>query len=364
MILWGGIFLVSLIILIVALTFMVNKVRRLGFVRKLSKDKKGPSIAIAISFLVLLIVIGAVVTTILNSLIIVLHLLVFWLLGDLVALIIRKKSNAPFYIACGLTVIYMSIAAYLCFTVVEKDYKLDTTKDVGSIRVVQFADSHLGTTFDGEGLNKYVEQINATNPDVVLITGDFVDDGTSREDMIKGCEALGKLDTTYGVYFSFGNHDKGYSDASARGFSGDDLVQELEKNGVIVLEDEAVLIDNRFYVVGRQDRSEESRGNTRAEMDELLKDLDTTKYIIVMDHQPNDYDNQAKSSADLVLSGHTHGGQLIPVSDVGIWIGANDATYGLESRNNTDFIVTSGISDWEILFKTGCRSEFVVIDVE
>ena len=82
---------------------------------------------------------------------------------------------------------------------------------------------------------------------------------------------------------------------------------------------------------------------------------------MVLDHQPNDYDAEAESGADLVLSGHTHGGQLIPVN---LFISlANDKTYGMEKRGNTNFIVTSGISDWAIKFKTGCRSEFNVIDV-
>lgn len=363
MILWGGIFLVSLVILIVALYFMVRKVMKLGFIQKLGRGKKKQSVAIAAAFIALIVIVGAIFTTVLNSFIILLHLMVFWLIGDLVALIFKKKTNVTFYIACGLTAVYLSIAAYLCFTVVEKDYKLSTNKDVGSIRVVQIADSHLGTTFDGEGLNKYVDMINEVHPDVVLITGDFVDDATGRDDMVAGCEALSHLETKYGVYYSFGNHDKGYGEASSRGYTGDDLIAELQKNGVVVLQDEAVLIDERFYIVGRQDKSEESRGNERANMKDLLSDLDTSKYIIVMDHQPNDYKAQAESSADLVLSGHTHGGQLIPINDVGILIGANDATYGLETRNDTNFIVTSGISDWEILFKTGCRSEFVVVDI-
>ena len=57
------------------------------------------------------------------------------------------------------------------------------------------------------------------------------------------------------------------------------------------------------------------------------------------------------------------GGQLIPITKVGEWIGANDATYGYERRGDTDFIVTSGISAWSILFKTGCKSEYVRIRI-
>ena len=92
----------------------------------------------------------------------------------------------------------------------------------------------------------------------------------------------------------------------------------------------------------------------------LLAQVSSDRYTIVLDHQPNDYANEAAAGADLVLSGHTHGGQLIPITKVGEWIGANDATYGYERRENTDFIVTSGISAWSILFKTGCKSEYVV----
>ena len=200
------------------------------------------------------------------------------------------------------------------------------------------------------------------NPDVVLITGDFVDDDTSKEDMIKACKALGTLNTKYGVYFAFGNHDKGYYPPENRGYDGNDLINELEKNGVTVLQDESVLVDNRFYIVGRQDRSEVEKGGTRSDMSTLVKNLDSSKYIIVMD-QPNDYNNELNANVDLVLSGHTHGGQLLPINKIGQWIGANDKTYGIEKRNNTNFIVTSGISDWAVKFKTGCKSEYVVVDI-
>ena len=98
-------------------------------------------------------------------------------------------------------------------------------------------------------------------------------------------------------------------------------------------------------------------------MSTLVKNLDSSKYIIVMDHQPNDYNNESNANVDLVLSGHTHGGQLLPINKIGQWIGANDKTYGIEKRNNTNFIITSGISDWAVNFKTGCKSEYVVVDI-
>jgi CheY-like chemotaxis protein len=68
--------------------------------------------------------------------------------------------------------------------------------------------------------------------------------------------------------------------------------------------------------------------------------VDKDKYMIVLDHQPNDYTNEAATDADLVLSGHTHGGQLFPITYIGEWFGVNDRTYGYEKREGTEFIVT------------------------
>lgn len=86
----------------------------------------------------------------------------------------------------------------------------------------------------------------------------------------------------------------------------------------------------------------------------------------MLDHQPHDYDAEAASGVDLVLSGHTHGGQLIPLVQLIRWfhLHGDDAVYGQERRGDTDFLVTSGISDWAILFKTGCRSEYVIIEIQ
>ena len=363
--LWGIIFLVGILAFLLTFYFLAKKVSKFPFIEKLSKGNKNKSFLISILLIVVFLVITGLLTSAINAVIIAVHIILFWLIGDGINLLLRRKfkGSTVFLASVSVLFIYLIIAAVLCFHVSKKEYQLVTSKDVGSIRIVQFADSHLGTTFDGEGLNEYVDMMNECQPDVVLITGDFVDDASSYQDMVDGCKALSRLETTYGVYYSFGNHDKGYSDHSARGFSGDDLIKELEKNGVIVLEDETVLIDDRFYIIGRQDRSEETRSGSRSSMEELTSEIDSSKYIVVMDHQPNDYDAQAKSNVDLVLSGHTHGGQMLPINRIGELIGANDYTYGLLHKDNTDFIVTSGISDWELLFKSGCNSEFVVIDI-
>ena len=79
-----------------------------------------------------------------------------------------------------------------------------------------------------------------------------------------------------------------------------------------------------------------------------------------------DYEALKDANMDLVLSGHTHGGQLFPLMTIENHsnIAEDDRVYGYEKRENTNFIVTSGISDWAIKFKTGCKSEYLLISIE
>ncbi|UKI58900.1 MAG: metallophosphoesterase [Clostridium sp.] len=110
----------------------------------------------------------------------------------------------------------------------------------------------MGTTFHAEKkFYEYLKEIEKENPDILLIAGDFVDDGTTKEDMIASCEALGKINIKYGIYFAHGNHDKGYY-GEKRGYSTQDLEMELTKNNVKVLKDKSVLINNEIYIIGRK----------------------------------------------------------------------------------------------------------------
>lgn len=367
---WGMIFGALALGSVLGILYLISRFARFRIVQKATKGKKifgfltglVPVLAIALGT-------GAALGEI-NAAIVILHLVAFWLLCDAVSKItekVRGKKFTRYYagiFAILITAVYLAWGWYLANHVWRKEYVLETDKQVGNLRIVLFADSHVGNTFSGEGFIKWVDRMQAEEPDIVVIAGDYVDDDTSKEDMIAACRALGTLETTYGVYYAFGNHDKGYYGSAYRGYSGDDLVAELEKNGVRVLQDDIVTLDDRFYLIGRQDRSEGQRGMPRASMAELTVDLDPGKYSIVLDHQPHDYDAQAASGVDLVLSGHTHGGQLFPFHRMGEWLNLDDKSYGLERRGDTDFIVTSGISDWAIRFKTGCRSEYVVIDVQ
>lgn len=363
---WALIFSAMFIAAGAAVIYLTSRFHKFAYVDKCCGDKKAVRILLAALPVVLVGAFTGCILGAVNAIIIFIHWMVIWFVCDLVNNIIRKKRGTEFkryyagIIAIVITVVYLAAGWYMAHHVWQTSYTINTEKKVGNLRIVQIADSHVGTTFDGEGFAEQMERIQSENPDIVVVTGDYVDDDTTRQDMIVACKGLGDLQTTYGVYYSFGNHDKGFYGAEYRGYSGDDLISELEKNGVTVLQDESVLIDNRFYIIGRQDRLDASR----MEMEELVEGLDDDKYMIVLDHQPHDYDAQEQAGVDLVLSGHTHGGQLFPINYVGEWTKENEKTYGLEKRGNTNYIVTSGISCWAIDFKTGCKSEYVVIDVE
>ena len=405
MTMWIVILGIVLALAVASIIYLISRFKKFYIVERLAGDRKALRWLIACVPMLGFVVYG--IFDLVNSIMAMLHLAIFWLIFDIVAAVVSsvKKNKAACLEAVGedekasaeksagkkasagktaeseaaegaakrqgkvywlgvavilTTFIYLAAGWFFAHHVYETNYELHTEKNLGTdkLRLALIADSHIGALFDGDGFAEHIETIQKAEPDVLLITGDYVDDSTKREDMVKSCAALGRLKTTYGVYYSCGNHDKGYY--RGRDFSYEELKAELEKNGVTVLEDETVLLNDSFYIVGRQDKSEKDR----ASAGELTSGLDKSKYIIMMDHQPNDYDAEAAAEADLVLSGHTHGGQMLPMGFFGEKIfRANDRTYGKEVRGNTTFIVTSGIADWAIRFKTGTIAEYVVIDI-
>ena len=299
-----------------------------------------------------------------NAIVVDIHLIVIIFIIKQFFKLIKKYTNKEIneFVILGIGIIISTIVLfrgyYLAHNVSETNYVIYTTKDIGTddFKIVQISDSHIGTTMDGKKFTNYMNDINKLNPDIVVITGDFIDDNTIDMDIVEASSGLGKLKTKYGVYFVYGNHDKGYYNIN----KGIRLKEELEKNNVTILQDEIVNITDNIILVGRCDRSLIHRLDANT----LTRDLDKNKYIIMLDHQPNDYENEKNSGVDLVLSGHTHGGQLYPLGFFGVLFGSNDKVYGIETRDNTTFIVNSGIGDWAIKFKTDTKSEYGVIDIK
>lgn len=373
MLLWAVLSIGILAGAIAGLIFLIRSLRHFQCIGRLIQKNKITGWLISSLLILIPLILCGIFIGYMNAIIILLHLIVFLLIVRLILHIIQKqrkkkfKHYYAFSLAILITIVYLAVGWVQAFHVWQTNYIVKTDKKVGSLKVAMLADSHVGTTFNGKGLAKHLSRIQKQNPDILVIVGDFVDEDTTKQDMLDACKALKNVHTKYGIYYVFGNHDKGKYSNGQRGYTGEDLAKELEKNGVTVLQDENKLIDGRFYLVGRQDASEElDFGGSRKSVDQLTKNLDSNKYSIVLDHQPREYQQDAKSGVDLVLSGHTHGGQMIPMIQISKWfhVGGNDNVYGYQRKNDTNYIVTSGISDWAIKFKTGCKSEYVIVNIE
>ena len=342
--------------------YLVFRFHRFSPIKKLGERSKPLSWTVAVLPVALIACFNFVNT--ITMIVVMLHFVVGFAVcgtvGFIVGRIRKKKVNGDITGICALILVFVYLGAgwFLGHRVFETYYAFTTEKPVeGSIRIAVISDVHLGVTLDGEGFARLLDRIEEKEPDILVVVGDYVDDDSSKEDMVAACRALGEFKSTRGVYYVHGNHDRGYFDK--RDFTGEQLRTEFEKNGVTVLEATGVDLGNGYYLVGRNDRSMRDR----APAEELTAGIGDEKYVIMLDHPPNDYDAEAASGADLVISGHTHGGQIIPAGAVGMMIGANDRRYGTERRGGTDFVVTSGVSGWAIPIKTGAISEYVIIDV-
>lgn len=350
---------------IAGIAFIMNRALRFGFSKKLYEKNK--ALGLISSVWPIAICLPFLVFNVFAFIIVIIHLFAIWALTDFIAFIIRKlrkkedkKRYLCGFVAISITACYLIYGWIMAHTVFITDYTFETDKSLGAddLRIVMLADLHIGATLDGDDFAKQCKRINDAEPDVVLICGDFVDDDSSYEDMVKACDALGTLKAQYGVFWAYGNHDRGYYRNG--NFTTEELENRLEQSRVKILCDESVMINENICVIGREDASSRDRLTAA----EITKDIDSSKYIIMLDHQPNDYDAIEKTDTDLVLSGHTHGGHVFPAGQIGLLIGANDRVYGTETRQNTVFVVTSGISGWAIPFKTFTLSEFLVIDVK
>ncbi len=365
--------IIAILALVAVIYYVINRFSRTYVAKKLGKDKKWAAYMIAVLIVGLVFLILSLTFSIANAIVILLHFAAFWALLELVFLIVRLitkwdhrkcKYSIIVFIAVPITAIYMTISYNICSKVIRTSYTVNNTEindnnaDKNELKIVQISDSHLGVTVDKDNIGEICEKLQAENPDVLVITGDFVDDASNIEDTKVAVDCISKIKTKYGIYFVFGNHDKGYY--NSREYTGDDLIKMLEESGIIVLQDQNVNLGDNYVLVGRQDKST----NSRATMEMLMPSKESGKYYIVLDHQPNDYESEKNVGANLVLSGHTHGGQFIPITKWGEYFGSNDATYGIKRQGNTDFIVSSGLSCWEFPFKTGCVSEYNVIDVK
>ena len=239
-----------------------------------------------------------------------------------------------------------------------------------SMKTVLVADTHFGYNAGIPHARELVRKINNQNPDLVCIAGDIFD---NEYDAIRDPEKLKKIlrgiKSTYGVYACWGNHD--LNEEILAGFtfkhkcSTTDIIDPrmqkfLEDSNIQLLEDEALLINNEFYIIGRKDASLiEKIHEKRKAPAQLTEKLDKDKPIIVLDHQPTELQELADAGVDLDLCGHTHDGQTFPgnITIKLMW----ENSCGLLRKDNMTNITTSGAGVWGPAMRLGTDSEICSI---
>ena len=243
-----------------------------------------------------------------------------------------------------------------------------------SMKIVLLADTHFGYNAGVLHARELVRKINKQKPDLVCIAGDIFD---NEYDAIRNPEKLEQtlrgIKSTYGVYACWGNHDLNeeilagftfkHKDGDLSDIKDPRMKKFLKDSNIHILEDESVLINDQFYVIGRKDASlTEKIHETRKAPAQLTEKLDRDKPIIMIDHQPKELQELADAGVDLDLCGHTHNGQTFPGNFTIKLMWENPC--GLLSKDNMTNITTSGAGVWGPAMRIGTDSEICSINIQ
>lgn len=225
-----------------------------------------------------------------------------------------------------------------------------------SIKAVMVSDMHLGAIIHNGRLVNMVSHINELNPDIILLPGDIIDENIQYFIDQNMSEAFSRLNPPLGIYAVMGNHEY-------IGGHSEEIATHLAESGVVVLRDEAVLVEDSFYIIGREDSIyQRFTGKPRKSIEELMTGVDPSLPLILMDHQPYNLGEHKNAGIDLQVSGHTHRGQLFPFHLITGRIFEID--WGHLQDGNYNIIVSSGYGTWGPPIRVGNRSEIVLINIQ
>ena len=316
------------------------------------------------------------------SLYLILYVAVIDLLRWIYSKIFKDKYN-EFYartictlliiILTAVTSIYGIINAKIVRTT---EYDITINKDGGNFKemtIAMFGDPQFGYNIGEYHLKQAVDIINKNDVDIVCVVGDIFDNQYSAiKHPDKLIDLFNQIKSKYGMYAVLGNHDVEEPILCGFTFNDDDLENKLaskemldfiKKSGMVLLYDENVIINDSVNLYGRADQERPNLGNiTRKESGDIFKEVDTTKPLFVLDHEPREYDELEKAGVDLMMAGHTHDGQLWPTkiaTDI-IWENA----YGLWVKNAFHAITTSGLGLFGPNMRVGTIAEVCIIHVK
>lgn len=317
---------------------------------------------------------------------IMLYSLLYVVLFDLLRLIAKhtKLKNTLLFsrgsvISIGSVVVACAVATCLygifnARNIKVNEYSVTVNKSCGSdkhLKAVLVADLHMGYAIGVDHITNMVEKINQQDADIVIIAGDIFDNSYDGMDDPEGIKAqLKSIKSKYGVYAVYGNHDidekilMGFTfDWGGKQLHSEKMTNFMKECNIKLINDESVLINDEFYLVGRRDTDKPgTEDGTRAEISELTKDLDKTKPIFVLSHEPDELQKTADAGADIDFSGHTHDGQLFPGNlTIGLFW---ENPCGMIKKDNMYSIVTSGVGVYGTFMRVGTDAEICSVDID
>jgi predicted MPP superfamily phosphohydrolase len=218
--------------------------------------------------------------------------------------------------------------------------------------IVQLTDVHVGPTIGRDFVERVVRETNALAPDMVVITGDLVDG--SVEQLKELVEPLRELRAPDGVFFVTGNHEY-YSGA-------DEWIAHLTTLGIRVLRNERVPIRHAFDLAGVDDaRSQGMAPGHGQDVARALEGRDPSRAVVLLAHQPKAVKDAVACDVDLQLSGHVHGGQMVPFN----WLARLDQPLiaGLHLVEKTWVYVSTGTGYWGPPMRVGPGAELTRIEL-
>lgn len=312
--------------------------------------------------------------------------LLYVVLFDLLRLIAKhtKLKNTLLFsrgsvISIGSVVVACAVATCLygifnARNIKVNEYSVTVNKSCGSdkhLKAVLVADLHMGYAIGVDHITNMVEKINQQDADIVIIAGDIFDNSYDGMDDPEGIKAqLRSIKSKYGVYAVYGNHDidekilMGFTfDWGGKQLHNEKMTNFMKECNIKLINDESVLINDEFYLVGRRDTDKPgTEDGTRAEISELTKDLDKTKPIFVLSHEPDELQKTADAGADIDFSGHTHDGQLFPGNlTIGLFW---ENPCGMIKKDNMYSIVTSGVGVYGTFMRVGTDAEICSVDID
>lgn len=221
---------------------------------------------------------------------------------------------------------------------------------ISSLRITMASDMHFGRLSGVAHAKKLVKEVNLTNPDIILLAGDVIDDELDPFLDKNMGDILHRMKAPLGVYGVLGNHE--YYGGQVK-----EYIEEMDRIGIRILTDEVILVDHMFYIIGRKDKTD----HNRLAFEQLTVGLDRELPIVAMDHQPSELHAASEAMVDVLFSGHTHRGQMAPNHLITRKLFELD--WGYAQKNTLHAFVSSGYGFWGPPIRIGSRSEILQVDV-